>query len=59
MSMIVELTNHMVEMSGKYDVKEIIENTYGNRKYFTFKYTRGGYSREYKEPTYTYRIVEE
>ena len=55
--MIVELTNHSIEMSTQYEVERIDESRYGGTQYFQFYYGNNKWSREYKEPTYTYRII--
>lgn len=55
--MTVELTNHFVEMSAQYEVEKIIENRYGGYSYFQFYFGNGKWSKEYREPTYTYRIL--
>lgn len=57
--MIVELTNHNIEMSATYDVERIDESKYGSYAEFRFYFGGGKYSREYKEPTYTYRVLDE
>ena len=59
MEMIVELTNHWVEMSAQYEVERIDERRYGGYLYFRFYYGKNKWSREYKEPTYTYRIIDD
>lgn len=56
--MIVELTNHNIEMSATYDVESIDESKYGSYTEFRFYFGGGKYSRIYKEPTYTYRVLE-
>ena len=55
--MLVELTNHYVEMSKVYEVKDVKEETYGNKTYFTFCFNSGERSKEYSTPTYSYRII--
>lgn len=55
--MTVELTNHYVEMTQTYDVQKVEENRYGGRLYFRFYFGNGKWSKEYQEPTYTYRIL--
>ena len=57
--MIVELTNHWIEMSAQYEVERIDESRYGGTLYFRFYYGKNKWSREYNEPTYTYRIIED
>ena len=59
MEMIVELTNHMIEMSAQYEVEKIDERWYSATRYFMFYYGNNKWSKEYKEPTYTYRIIED
>jgi len=56
--MVVELINHFIEMSAIYNVEQIEENRYGGKLYFRFDYGNRKWSKEYKEPLYTYRIVE-
>jgi hypothetical protein len=56
--MIVELTNHNIEMSATYDVERIDESKYGSYAEFRFYFGCGKYSLTYKEPTYSYRILE-
>ena len=56
--MIVELTNHYIEASATYEVEKIISNAYSGAEYSRFYFGNGKYSKEYKTPTYTYRIVE-
>lgn len=56
--MTVELTNHNIEMSATYDVERIDESKYGLYTEFRFYFGGGQYSRIYKEPTYSYRILE-
>jgi hypothetical protein len=55
--MIVELTNHYIEMSAQYEIERIEENRYGSVQYFRFYFGRGRWSREYSEPTYTYIVI--
>lgn len=55
--MIVELTNNYVEMSATYEVENIEENRYGNDLYFRFYFTNNKWSKEYKTPNYSYRIL--
>ena len=57
--MIVELTNNNIEMSARFEVERINKSRYGGALYFRFYYGNNRWSREYKEPTYTYRIIEE
>ena len=58
--MTIELTNHYIEASSVlYEVEKIISNTYGSIEYFKFYFGGGKYSKEYRTPTYEYRIVEE
>ena len=57
--MTVELTNHSIEMSATYDVERVDESRYGSYAEFRFYFGGGKYSRTYKEPTYTYRVLEE
>lgn len=54
----VELTNNYVEMSQVYEVECIEEKTYGNKTYFKFHFSKGGKSKEYSTPSYSYRIIE-
>ncbi len=55
--MIVELTNHSIEMSAKYEVERIDESRYGGTLYFRFYFGNGKWSKEYTTPAYTYIIV--
>lgn len=55
--MIVELTNHFVEMSATYEVKSVESETYGGVTYFRFNFGNGRYSKEYRTPTYTFTIL--
>ena len=55
--MIVELTNHTVEMNAMYEVEKIEESRYGSKLYFRFYFGCGKWSKEYSEPTYTYRVI--
>ncbi len=55
--MTVELINHMEEMSAIYEVEEIEESRYGSKLYFRFYFGYGKWSKEYSEPTYTYRVI--
>lgn len=57
--MIVELTNNNVEMSALYEVERIDENRYGGILHFQFYYGNRRWSREYREPTYTYRVIDD
>jgi hypothetical protein len=57
--MIVELTNHNIEMSTQYEVERIDENRYGGILYFQFYYGNRRWSKEYREPTYTYRVIDD
>jgi len=57
--MTVKLTNNYIEASAVYEVEKIISNTYGSIEYFKFYFGGGKYSKEYRTPTYEYRIVEE
>lgn len=59
MEVIVELTNRSIEMSAQYEVERIEESRYGGTLYFRFYYGNSKWSREYKEPTYTYRIIDD
>ena len=56
--MIVELTNHYVEMSKTYDVVKVEETRSCGKTYFQFYFGNGKFSKEYSTPTYTYRILE-
>lgn len=56
--MIIELTNHYIEASVVYKVEKIISNTYGGVEYFQFYFGSGKYSKGYRTPTYTYRVIE-
>lgn len=58
MGMIVELTNNFSEMSAEYEIERIDENSYGGYLYFRFYFGKGKWSKEYKEPNFTYRIIE-
>lgn len=53
----IELTNHYVEGIVTCCVERIEENTYGSKKYFRFYYGNGKWSKEFSEPTYTYRVL--
>ncbi len=55
--MTVELTNHFVEMSGRYEVEKVEEKTYGRITYFRFYFGNGKWSREYSTPTYSYMVL--
>ena len=55
--MTVELTNHFVEMSKRYEVKKVEEKTYGGRTYFRFYFSEGKWSREYSTPKYSYTVL--
>ena len=55
--MTIELTNHFIEMSQVYEVNKIDENKYNGKSYFRFYFGNGKWSKEYSEPTYTYRIL--
>ena len=55
--MTVELTNHVVEMSGTYEVEKIEEETYGRITYFRFYFGEGKWSREYSTPKYSYMVL--
>ena len=57
--MIVELTNHWIEMSAQYEVERIDESRYGGTLYFRFYYGKNKWSREYNEPTYTYIVIDD
>ena len=57
-NMTIELTNRYIEASAVYEVEKIISNTYGGIEYFQLYFGRGKYSKEYRTPTYTYRIIE-
>lgn len=59
MGMIVELTDHNIEMSAQYEVERIDASWYRGVLYFRFYYGKNKWSKEYKEPTYTYRIIAE
>lgn len=52
--MIVELTNHWVEMSGQYE----IEGVEDHNDYFRFYFGNGKWSREYNTSMYSYRIIQ-
>lgn len=52
--MIVELTNHWIEMSGQYEIEGVEEHN----GYFRFYFGKGKWSKEYHMPTYTYRIIQ-
>ena len=54
---IIELTNHFVEMTQTYDIERVDESKYGGKLYFRFYFGNGKWSKEYSEPTYTYRIL--
>lgn len=57
--MTVELTNHIIEMSQIYNVEKVEENRYGSKLYFRFYFGHGKWSKEYSEPTYTYRELKQ
>lgn len=52
--MIVELTNHWSEMSGQFEIEGVEEH----KDYFRFYFSNGKWSKEYKIPIYTYRIIQ-
>jgi hypothetical protein len=54
---IIELTNHYVEMSAEFEVERVEEKTYGGVTYFMFYFGRGKWSKEYSTPTYSYRVL--
>lgn len=56
--MIVELTNRSVEMSAIYEVEEIKTETYNGYQIFQFYFGNGKWSKEYREPRYTFSIIE-
>ena len=56
--MTVELTNHYSEMSAQYRIERIDEYSYGGILYFRFYFGNGKYSKEYKQPTFTYLVIE-
>lgn len=57
--MTVELTNNVVEMSRTfYDVEKVESRQYGDTEIFRFYFGSGKWSKEYRTPTYTYRVIE-
>lgn len=57
--MTVELTNNVIEMSQTYyDVEKVESRQYGCIEVFRFYFGRGKWSKEYRTPTYTYRVIE-
>lgn len=57
--MTVELTNNVIEMSQTYyDVEKVESRQYGDTEFFRFYFGRGKWSKEYRTPTYTYRVIE-
>lgn len=55
--MTVELTNNVIEMVQTYTVERVDESRYGGTVYFRFYFGKGKWSKEYREPTYTYTIL--
>ena len=55
--MLVELTNHLIEMSKRYEVERIEESKYGCYAEFSFYFGNGKWSKTYNEPTYSYNII--
>lgn len=53
----IELTNHVVEASAEYEVKQVISEMYHGKEYFKLDFGNGKYSKEYSTPNYTYREV--
>ncbi len=56
--MTVELIDRNVEMSAIYEVEEIKTETYNGYRIFQFYFGKGKWSKEYREPRYTFSIVE-
>ena len=55
--MIVELIDRNVEMSARYEVKEVKTATYNGYKNFQFYFGKGKWSKEYRDPRYIFNII--